>query len=410
MPETDCILPAIRPLRADEVPQFVALSHYAFSGRTPTERADDFGRKVIPERNCLVATESGQIVSQVMIYDFQVWIDGVQYPTGGLANVATVPEKTRRGHASALLRSALSWMREELGQCLSMLYPSMYPLYARLGWALADDSRTISGEPGAFRPARYLPRDPGGEVERHAARLEDIDDLEPLYRAFARERSGYLQRPRWYWEDPVLRIGRDDPRWVALWRDGSGQPGGYLLYTLTRTPEIGLNAREVVALRPEAYHDLLTFLSAHHLWNRVSIRAGRDVPWRGMVANPHLVSVDVRDPRNFMLRIVDLPAAFARRPARLDAKPVVIQVRDPDAPWNDGVWRLAPEDGSWRAERADAPPVATIDIANLSAMFDGFLSVSGARESGALRTDDAIAPALEALLATRYPPTCRDHF
>lgn len=400
----------VRPLRSDEVPQFVELSHYAFSGRSPAERTVDFGRKVTPERNCLVATQNDRIVSQVMIYDFQIWIDGVLYPTGGLANVATIPEKTRRGYASVLLRSTLSWMRDELGQCLSMLYPSMYPLYASLGWALADDSRTVSGEPGAFQPARYLPTDPAGEVERHAAVLEDIEILEPLYRAFARDRSGYLDRPRWYWEESVLRIGRDDPRWVALWRDGAGQPGGYILYSLTRSPETGLNAREVVALRPEAYQGLLTFLSAHHLWNRVSISAGRDVPWRGMVANPHRVSVDVRDPRNFMLRIVDLPAAFARRPARPGAQPVVLEVRDGAAPWNDGVWRLAPEGDSWRAERSKAAPTVAIDIANLSAMFDGFLSVSGALESGALRCDAEDLPALGALLATRYPPTCRDHF
>lgn len=402
--------PRIRPLRAEEVPQFVGLSFYAFNGRAPTERERDFSRRIRPERNCLVAAEGASIVSQVMIYEFSTWIDGALYPTGGLANVATVPEQTRQGHASALLRATIAWMRDELGQCLSMLYPTLFPLYRKLGWALADETLTVSGEPTAFRPADFLPRDPGGEIDRHQATADDVERLEPLYRAFVRERSGYLERPRWLWEDMVLRVSSDDPRWVAVWRDGTGNPGGYVVYALQRSPEIQLHAQEVVATTSAAYAALLTFLSAHHLWNRVTINAGRDVPWRSLVANPQQLNVDVRDRHNFMLRVIDLPAALALRHASPRSKPLVVEVRDEAAPWNDGTWRLDPSGGTWRAERVDLPAAASTDIANFSALFDGFLTVPEALASGALRADASVRPTLEALFATRFPPTCRDHF
>lgn len=400
----------IRPLRPDEMSRFVELSHYAFHGRTPTERANDFRRRVRPDRNCLVATEAGVIVSQVMIYELATWIGGTLYPTGGLANVATVPEKTRRGHASAMLRSTLAWMRDELGQSLSILYPTMFPLYRALGWALADDSVTIAGEPFAFQPAGDLPRDPGGEIDRHAAEPDDVDRLVPMYRSFVRDRSGYLERPRWFWEEMVLRVGREDPRWVARWRDSSGEAGGYIVYSFTEVPEVRFSAYEVVALRPEAYHGLLTFLSAHHLWNRVVISAGRDVPWRSLVANPQYLDVDLRDRRNFMLRVVDLPRALALRPVGTGASPFILEVRDVAAPWNDGVWRLYPGSGGWLAERGDDKPDASTNIAGFSSLFAGFLSVPQAIEAGVLRADRTKLEALNALFATRYPPTCRDHF
>lgn len=400
----------VRPLRPEEIPQFVGLSYYAFNGRAPTERERDFGRRIQPGRNCLVATEGASIVSQVMIYELSTWIDGALYPTGGLANVATVPELTRRGHASSLLRATIAWMRDELGECLSMLYPTMFPLYRKLGWALADDSLTLAGEPSAFRPADFLPSEPGGGIDRHQATAADVELLEPLYRAFVRERSGYLERPRWLWEDMVLRIDSDDPRWVALWRDDDGSPGGYVVYALQRSPEIQLHAWEVVATTPAAYAALLTFLSAHHLWNRVTINAGRDVPWRSLVANPQLLEVNVRDRGNFMLRVIDLPAALALRRASSAAEPVVLEVRDEAAPWNDGTWRLDPRGDAWGAERVDLAPSVSTDIANFSALFDGFLTVPEAIASGALRADASARPALESLFVTRFPPTCRDHF
>lgn len=406
MPELE-----IRPLRPDEVDRFVELSYYAFNGRVPGERAADFGRRITPERNCLVAVEQAQIVSQVMIYDFEIWIDGVRYPTGGLANVATVPEQARHGHASRLLRATLAWMRDELGQCLSTLYPTMLPLYRGLGWALADDSLTLSGEPTAFRPSRGLPMDDGARIEHHAARVDDIEQLAPLYRRFAEERTGYLDRPRWYWEDMVLRVNRPEPRWVATWRGSDGTLAGYVVYSLEKSPEISLSAYEVVAVRPEAYAGLLTYLSAHHLWNKVVIHAGRDVPWRSLIANPQLLDINVRDRANFMLRIVDLPAAFSRRASPADAGSVVLEVRDEAAPWNAGRWRLSPRDGHWSVEPAgDAAPDAAADIENLSALFAGFLPIPQALEVGALRADERSRPVLEVLFATRFPPTSRDHF
>ncbi len=102
----------IRPLRPEETEAFARLGNYAFDGRTVEQRMSDFSRRVRAERNCLVVDEDGSIVSQLMIYELGTWIDGISYPTGGLANVATVPERARRGYATSLLRACLGWMRD----------------------------------------------------------------------------------------------------------------------------------------------------------------------------------------------------------------------------------------------------------------------------------------------------------
>ncbi len=261
----------IRPLRPDEIERFVRLSYYSFAGRSLENRRADFAGRVTPERNVLVAFEDGEIVSQVMIYQFHVWIDGVRYPTGGLANVVTVPEKSRRGYARQMLRAALRWMRDELGQCLSTLYPTVYPLYRGLGWTLADDSWQIIGPPIAFRPNTSLPDGSGGHLVRRMAKASDIGILAPVYEAFARERPGYVDRPRWWWEARVLRLVQDDPSWIALWYGSDGVLDGYVVYSFAGPSTSELHVYEVVARRPEAYYAILTFLSSHNLTREAGI-------------------------------------------------------------------------------------------------------------------------------------------
>ncbi|MGH2460333.1 MAG: GNAT family N-acetyltransferase [Chloroflexota bacterium] len=403
----------IRPLRPEEIERFVQFSHYTFAGRSPEQRRVDFAGRVRPERDILVAFEAGEIVSQVMIYEFQVWIDGVRYPTGGLANVATAPEQARRGYARQVLRASFRWMRDELGQCLSTLYPTVFPLYRGLGWTLADDSRQISGPPVAFRPNPSLPSDPEGQIVRRTAEAGDVDMLAPLYDAFARERSGYLDRPRWWWEARVLGLVRDDPSWIGRWYDSAGVLAGYVVYSFEGPSVSRLRVYEVVALRPEAYQGILTFLAAHNLTKEVVISAGRDVPWRSLVANPHLIQVEARDQANFMLRVVDFPRTIARRPAPNLAglPPVALRVIDESAPWNQGTWRIQAGDRHWNATPdPEATPGATADISTIGALVSGFSSVAEAIELGTLRGDDGARPTLEALFQTRYPPTSRDHF
>lgn len=408
----------IRPLHADEIQRFAEISYYAFAGRMPDERASDFGRRVVPERNVLVAIEDGAIVSQVLMYDLGVWIDGVRFPSAGLANVATVPERARRGYARHLLKRALAWMHETMGVALATLYPTVHPLYSGLGWALAEEGLRYAGPSDAFRPSPSLPIDRGGRIVRRPASINDADLLEPIYRSFAMPRSGYLDRPRWYWEDMVLRVRGTQPRWLGLWYSSDGQLSGYVLYTLngpvlSPRSESELRVYELVSNRAEGFRDLLGFLSAHHLWQRVDLKAGRDVPWPALVANPHQLEVSAPLRQHFMLRLIDVQKAICLKRA-VSAGPcedLALRVRDDACPWNDGTWLIGLRNGRWTCEAApDREPAATVDIATLSTLFTGFLTTRQAVDVGTLRATDAALSTLSLLFSTIYPPHSPDSF
>lgn len=409
----------IRTLRNDEASRYAPLTAYAFSGRAPDEqRFAEHTRHVVPERQLLVAIEDGEVVSGLGIHEFGTWYDGVRYPTGGLAGVATVPEKARRGYARQLLRAALAWMRNELGMSLSTLYASVYPLYNGVGWTLAEESHTYSGPSTAFRPAAQVPSDPGGKVIRRLAQHDDVERLDPVYRAFVQRRSGYLDRPRWYWENSVLRLGQgSQPRWLGLWYGSDQQLAGYVLYTLhearSGASESELRVYELVALRPEGYHGLLSFLSVHHLWDKVKLRGGSDVPWRSLVANPHALQAEAPLGGHVLLRVVDVSRAISQMiaPAPTPAARLLLGVRDAAAPWNDGTWRISTRDGHWSCEPApDQEPSATLDVSTLAALFSGFLEVGPAIDGGVLEAKQESIPTLRALFSRPYPPNSVDFF
>ncbi len=408
----------IRPLRPDETTRFVELSYYSFAGRSPDERAADFGRRVSAERNVLVAVDGDEIVSQVLMYELGVWIDGVRFPSAGLANVATVPERARHGHASQLLKAALAWMRDTLGVATATLYATVHPLYDGLGWALAEDALRYTGPPAAFRPSPYLPVEEGGRIERRPATVDDVDLLEPLYREFAMPRCGYLDRPRWFWEDVVLRTRAPQPRWVGLWYRADGQLSGYVLYDLNGPvlgprPESELRVYELMADRPEGFHALLSFVSAHHLWGRVELNAGRDVPWLSLVANPHQLDAQASLRQHFMLRIVDVPRAVClkRSVSPVSNGDVALAIRDDVCPWNHGTWLIGWRDGRWICEAApDREPDAMLDIRTLATLFTGRLSVRQAVDVGAVRVRDDSRDVLQTLFSTAYPPHSPDSF
>lgn len=409
----------IRPLRWNEIDRAAEIGAYAWPHRTAIDRLADFGRRVDSEREVLVAVEDGQIVSQAHIHSFGTWIEGKRFSTGGFTNVVTVPERARRGYASQLLRASLAWMREELGHTLSTLYPTVFPLYNQLGWALAEDALHLSGAPSAFRPSPRLPVDAGSRVERRLAEISDVDLLDPIYRQFASPRVGYLDRPRWYWEDYVVRQRHGaEARWLVTWHGSDRQLAAYALYAFDRGAnsagsESRLIVRDLISLRPEGYQALLSFLSAHHLWNKVVVEGGRDVAWSSLVANPHELDVEAPLRSQVLLRIVDLQRAIEQRHVHpsVPASEVALQVHDDAAPWNAGIWRIVQRDGRWTCARGvDRTPDAAVDIATLAALFSGSLGTRQAIEGGLLRAVDAAVPTLEALFAVGYPPHSADHF
>jgi predicted acetyltransferase len=106
------------------------------------------------------------------------------------------------------------------------------------------------------------------------------------------------------------------------------------------------------------------------------------------------------------VRLVDVGAALSRR-TYADAPGVVLDVRDPFCPWNEGRWRVTP-DG---VKRARAKPDVSLDVAALgSAYLGGFRFGDLVRAGFAAELADGAAARADALFARGRAPWCPEIF
>ncbi|MGH2669249.1 MAG: GNAT family N-acetyltransferase, partial [bacterium] len=239
-----------------------------------------------------------------------------------------------------------------------------------------------------------------------------------VYRRFVKDRTGYLERSERWWKEAVFRRFYDDKRHlndVALWSEGDGRPvdgSGYLVYrTQGDWPERRLVIQEFVALSGGAYNGLLRYALSHDLHS--------EVVWHGPVDDPIAYTLDDSDrvKREFeddlMLRVIDLEAAVAARPAGPGAQDsaFTLAITDAAAPWNQGTWRIECSGSKLAAKRSSGPGDLAMDAATFAAVYDGFLRASDAVRSGlAEASDHNAATIVDRIFAVPRPPFGSDFF
>jgi predicted acetyltransferase len=365
MPSVDPPGIELRPSSEDEWPAFVRASELAFHS-VPREVEYDIFRIGWPFERSVAAYDGDAIVGTAGAFDFELTVPGGStVPTAGVTAVGVAPTHRRRGVLTAmLLRQFADY--HATGVPVAALWASESIIYGRFGYGLAawslflDVPRTAN----AFRPDAPAPSgrirlvDPQSDEARKV--IAAIDD------ATRRSQPGRFAR-----DADWLRRTVADPE---HWRDGAGPlqlavhegsdgVDGYLLYRVTPRFESGLPAGTVDvsgldALDPAAYVSLWRYALEIDLVASTRARnRPADDPLLTLLADPRRAQPRLRD--NLYVRLVDVPTALA---ARSYSRPVdvVVEVRDPLCPWNEGRYRLAGDSTGARCE-------PTTDAADLTA-------------------------------------------
>jgi len=351
----------IRQFRADEFDKNMALSEYAFQARLTEEQREAIRERFKPEDSWGIF-QGEDLQAKLTIIPLETYIHGQTFQMGGIAGVATWPEKRRGGMVSRLLVHALEEMKRA-GRTISFLHPFSFPFYRKFGWEIYTEYRKYT------IPAEKFPRKTveEGEIRRD---IRDIAVFSSIYDVYARRYNGTLARSESWWKERVFR----DQRYTAVYYNGSDVPEGYVLYKIENRE---LLCSELVFTTERARRGLWTYLANHD--SMVERGIFTDVPMDD--AMPYLL----QDPRvqqeiipYFMGRIVDASAFWSQYPFLPAAEDTrfTLALTDPYAPWNEGVWEIAISSGgqgSWRpstveAEKADL----TCDIQALSAMMIGY--------------------------------------
>ncbi|HWO09474.1 MAG TPA: GNAT family N-acetyltransferase [Polyangiaceae bacterium] len=331
----------------------------------------------------------GRIEAGLLEVPMGQWFGGERLSLLGLAGVAIAPEARGQGVAFGLVQATLRAARER-NVALSMLYPSTYRLYRKVGYELAGSWCRFTLQ------LRQLPR---------AARELAIDGLdggaaEALYRRVACQCNGYLDRGPYVWGR--VRATRGKPARGF----GVSGPEGLLGYVYARPAELGkmpleLRLSDFVASTPGAFRALLSFLAEH------SSTADR-ASWHGAPADARLLGLperafDATIEEYWMLRVVHVERALLGRGyPELDAD-IDLELEDDVLPENTRTYGLRVRAGKAELGTAASSRRARLGPRALAALYSGFVSPRELAWAGQLEADDRALATLAALFGGPAP-------
>ncbi|GBF73400.1 hypothetical protein PA598K_01689 [Paenibacillus sp. 598K] len=381
----------LRSLKPSEAEASLDLSFYAFQIQLSEQEYEKAIARFKPDR-VIGAFDDGELVAQLSLLPLATYVGGKSFAMGGIANVSSWPERRRKGAVTQLFKHTLKRMKDN-GQMLSFLAPFDFPFYRRYGWELYVEYKAYTIEK-ALLPQRQA-------VEGTVKRISVLDEalvqqISPLYDAYARRYSGTLSRSTDWWFDELFRRRQGQ---VAIYTTVNGDMTGYLFYQVSQRE---MTVHEFVYHDEEARLGLWNYISNHDsMIDRAHMKAPVDDALAYMIPNPRFEQKIIP---YFMGRIVDVEHFLAAYPFETSTEQIAltIAVNDEYAPWNEAIYELKVNEKGVLVtkykELKTGQAALACSIQTLTAMLLGFKRPTALWQLQQLQGDQAGVKQLEACL------------
>ena len=410
----------VRAVVPDELPDFLRVVRAAFGHIPAEDELGDVDRLGWPLERSVAAFDGDRVVGGAGVYPFEMTLPGLTTaPTAGVTWVGVLPTDRRRGVLTAMMRHQLHDIHDR-GEALAVLLASESIIYGRYGYGLA--TMQADYEIAREHAALATPFTPSGRivlVDEDAARkaLPDIHERVRL------QQPGDVSRTEGWWAN-FFRAGKSGaiagPRFYVLHEDGAGTVDGYAYYRVSHWSPGSVDRIAMVqglgALNHDAYVALWQNVMDLELTNRTTTTTRPlDEPLRHLLADPRrLRATNVID--YLWCRLVDVAAALPLRGYDM-ADRLVLEVRDPLCPWNDGRFVLDAGPGGASCTPAGdsagggADADLALSVADLGAVYLGGTRLGSLARAGRVeeRTPGAVRRA-DLLFSSGVEPYCRTHF
>lgn len=334
------------------------------------------------QENMRLVQRDNRVVAGLGLIHMGQWFGGQRVPMAGVTAVGVAPDQRGGGVGSVMMRGMLEELHSQ-GVALSALYPATLSFYRRFDYVRAGHRLTYELPLAAI------------DVHERAGELvpittENYPDLKRIYEERARQSAGNLDRPDWMWQQRLEP--KDSPafRFIVV---HEGRMEGYVIFTQSGRSD-PLQVVDLCVLTPTAGRRLLTLFAGYR-----SIL--QSVTWSGGSRDPFLYLLNenliggarakatITRPYEWMLRIVDVRAALSQRgyPAGLNST-LHLDVNDALLPGNHGRFVLHIADGQGSVASGGEGRV-TLGVAELAAIYSGFMAPSELRAVGSIHGSDA---------------------
>ncbi len=401
----------VRPIEESEFDTFHAKMVRGFGGDLNPKDDPSFFREIIEFDRTVAAFDGDELVGTCGAYSFDVTVPGGTLTMGGTTIITVQPTHRRRGVLTAMMTAHLDEVRRR-GEPLAGLWASETGIYGRFGYGQAADLQEVKLDAGTIE---FSGDPPAGEV-----RLVEPDEararMEAVYERIRPTRSGMLSRSEAWWTgrmmyDPEHRRRGSTSKRFAVYTGPAGVEG-YAVYRQKEKweafPDGEVQVIELMAATPEAHEALWRYLTRIDLFPRIeywNLPVDDELPWR---------VVEARRVRRYVwdalwIRLMDIPRALEGRSYRAEGR-IVLGVRDPFMPDNDGRYLLDAGPGGAKCSRTSDDADLEFDVNALGALYLGGQSISTLARAGWVRGDPASLARAGALFAWDPQPWCPEIF
>lgn len=383
----------LRAVKPDEIELVAELYNNAYRIGMPTARGWVDG---LPVDETIAMVEPGRVASVVRMLPYTVWVGGRELPMGGIGGVATWNDCQGQGYAGTLMTESVRLMRER-GFSVSSLYPFSHRYYRKFGWESSGE-RLVLSEFTQGDLIRY--------EELHCVRAcltdADFERVAAVYGEFAVSLNGMAARGPENWTR--RRNGLVDARGQAYLIEEAGRATGYFFCEHPAQPDGVIESRttELACVTPGAWRALFGFLSTlPTVVKKITVSVPPSPPVLHHFKEPFF---SIRRRPTFQFRVVDVEKALAERGIDSDVEgDVAIEIRDAQADWNTGVWKLAFGGGRCQARRTSgAKPDLSMSIQEFSTLFIGAVDPVAMARRGAFPAASATFAAILRLLRDAF--------
>jgi predicted acetyltransferase len=378
----------VRRLGESDLDAFFAIRTISYPG---VDLEEEEYRRIIAKR---IPHSTGLFVGNELACVATMWrlemnLGGAVVPMGGLAGVASAPERRRGGLIRTLLIDGLARLHEQ-GVGWSLEYPFDPRFYRRLGWQSVPSGCRLE------IPSEYLFRG-RPPVSSRRLPLAEFATQAPTYEAWAGRYNFTLTRrndPRESWSRIAGKQWLYDGGFLYAFDEA------YLLFTLSHE-----NDRDLLVVEDFAY---ATVTGREQLFAFIGSMHGQAASVRMFLPDDDPITLDHRT-RHLQLRgwpmqarVVDLAAALAPLCGPVGAS-FRIRVRDEQCRWNDGTFQVRFGERGTTVEPAAGPPDAELPIQTLPLLVCGAVGAEAALAQGQASGDARVLAALAALGRGRTP-------
>jgi predicted acetyltransferase len=354
---------------------FVETVSLAWGGLQEAPEVNEGYTNIFEPKRALLIRKGGHPCATTAVYYLEMSVPGGPQPVAGVGCVTVSPAHRRQGLLRTLMHRVLGDIYYSGKEPIAALHTTEAGIYGRFGFGLASQALRLTITRGSRALEEYQ-----SDVTLRV-RIEDPqacrEAIAEIYEANRLDRPGMLRR-----DDGWARMAVLDPverregaaRLLCLLVEGDVGVRGYALYALRphwehSCPRFEVGVRELFAKDPAAYAHLWRVLLDLDLSATV-VGEGRPVddPVLALLTDFRSAVPVIRD--QLYVRLIDVGRALACRRYATDID-VVLDVTDPQLPWNEGRWRLRGDDKAAECVRTSDDADLALSVRELGAVFLG---------------------------------------